>query len=93
MRFWGIFLGSFVSGSSMRLNAAVSSRMRFEHLSPARDGNLIRSSSMPFNSSKNGTSLGMNPAFLIASPLPLSNAFFVRDFEGVGEGNLIGFAD
>ena len=67
--------------------------MRFEHLPPARDGNLVRCSSMPFNSSKNGSSIGMNPAIFIASPLPLSNAFFVRDFEGVGEGNLIGFAD
>ena len=32
-------------------------------------------------------------AFFIASPLPLSNAFFVRDFEGFWRGELVGGAD
>ena len=34
-----------------------------------------------------GYFVGGFAAFFIASPLPLSKAFFVRDFEGFGEGN------
>ncbi len=39
-----------------------------------------------------GYFVGGLPPFLIASPLPLSNAFFVRDFEGYWRGELVGFA-
>jgi hypothetical protein len=39
-----------------------------------------------------GDFAGGLPPFFIASPQPLSNAFFIRDFEGVGEGESVGFA-